>query len=224
MNENITASITSNVIVEAPVLPVQSNIYNPALPTLSPSISIPKPQELKVSVNETIPAIIRPRVLLVEDDEVNRRIGTRHLIKLGYRSETMNDGVGVLERIIAAEKENDPFAIILTDIVMERMSGGALVKYIRESGRSMEQLPVIAVTGNAGLDYERDSLRQLGFNDILWKPYRQADLKLILEKHIPATTPETKSTSTISSNTPRSDRDFPIDTLSETNSSPLSNG
>lgn len=123
------------------------------------------------------------KVLWVEDDEVNRRIGMRHLMKLGYRVETMNDGVGVLERIIQAEKDNDPFAIILTDLVMEHMSGGALVQYIRESGRSTENLPVIAVTGNAGLEYEIDSLRTLGFNDVLWKPFSQAALKTLLEKY-----------------------------------------
>ena len=68
------------------------------------------------------------RVLLVDDEETVRRVTGRLLEKLGYSVRTATDGVEALEILEAGEV----FDLVLTDVVMPRMTGIEMAERIRE--------------------------------------------------------------------------------------------
>jgi PAS domain S-box-containing protein len=117
----------------------------------------------------------RKRVLLVDDNDVNRRVQSRMLERLGYRAVSVPSGAGALDLL-----EDEPFDIILLDYRMPDMDGIETCRRIRqlENGRNV---PILALTGNASEeDYER--FREAGMNDRLVKPLRLQDIRVALDR------------------------------------------
>jgi CheY-like chemotaxis protein len=105
-------------------------------------------------------------ILFVDDEQVNRRLGSRMMQRLGCTYKLLTDGdevAGALE-VAAAEK---PFDMIIIDIVMQRTDGAVVCSQLRATGVNM---PIIAMTGNTGA---RDVKRFLaaGFDMMLAKPF-----------------------------------------------------
>lgn len=118
------------------------------------------------------PALATPHgagqtILLVEDDDALRRAGTIALERAGYRVVEAEDG----ERAVTLMTRQDPFAAVVTDVVMPRLSGPGLVSELR--GR-FPKLRVLYVSGyvheSATLDL---SVPGTAF---LPKPYTGAEL------------------------------------------------
>src|SRR5579872_3203011 len=86
----------------------------------------------------------RPRILVVDDDEVLVRSYARMLSADGYEVEIRLDG----ESAVAAVKSSS-FDVVLSDIDMPRLSGVALLERIRVHDLD---LPVILVTGSPSLE------------------------------------------------------------------------
>ncbi len=85
------------------------------------------------------------RVLVVEDENAARLILTRYLSTLGFQVVQARDGVEALERLDALEWEVD---VVITDLIMPRMSGDLLTRKIRER---TPELPVLCMSGTPGL-------------------------------------------------------------------------
>lgn len=118
-----------------------------------------------------------PRVLVVDDEPVIRRIHARYLTRLGFEVESVEDGDLCLSTVEAAEDAGRPFSAILLDIVMRRVHGDQACRDLRAAGF---RLPVVAATGNAGpRDVER--LVSLGFDAVLEKPFSIAQLSAVLQ-------------------------------------------
>src|SRR4029077_2370162 len=88
-------------------------------------------------------------VMLVEDEDPVRIFGARALRNKGYKVLEAKSGEGALEAIRDAE---EPIDLLITDVVMPRMDGPALVRQVRESHPEMK---VIFISG-----YTEDSFRQ----------------------------------------------------------------
>ncbi len=88
-------------------------------------------------------------VMLVEDEDPVRIFGARALRNKGYTVIEAKSGEGALEMIRAASEKID---LLITDVVMPRMDGPALVREVREIHRDMK---VIFISG-----YTEDSFRQ----------------------------------------------------------------
>ncbi|NTV70432.1 MAG: response regulator [Azonexaceae bacterium] len=103
------------------------------------------------------------RILLVEDEPINREIAENILAETGLSVETADDG----EQAVALVRLN-PYDLILMDVQMPTLDGLAATRLIRAlpNGR---QVPVIAMTANA---YAEDRARCLavGMDDFLTKP------------------------------------------------------
>ena len=69
-------------------------------------------------------------LLLVEDEDLLRNAISDYLTSLGYRVLTANDGVDAVE---LAERTREPIHLLLTDVVMPRMSGLDAAQGIRRS-------------------------------------------------------------------------------------------
>jgi PAS domain S-box-containing protein len=103
------------------------------------------------------------RVLLAEDDEFNREIGTLLLQDVGLVVDVAEDGLAAFE--MAAKKSYD---VILMDMQMPKMDGLEATRKIR-SNHTGPTVPIVAMTANA---FAEDRVRCLeaGMDDFLTKP------------------------------------------------------
>jgi PAS domain S-box-containing protein len=103
------------------------------------------------------------RILLVEDEPVNREITLAMLDAIGLVADTAEDGVHALEKVAA----ND-YDLILMDMQMPRLDGLATTERLRAMPRT-GAIPILAMTANA---FAEDKIRCLaaGMNDFIAKP------------------------------------------------------
>jgi CheY-like chemotaxis protein len=109
------------------------------------------------------------RVLLVEDNEINREIATAMLRQAGMVVECAGDGREALRTL-----ERERFDIVLMDCQMPVMDGYDATRALR-SQPSWRDLPVIAMTANAMVG-DRDLALAAGMNDHIAKPIRVSEM------------------------------------------------
>jgi PAS domain S-box-containing protein len=113
------------------------------------------------------------RVLLVEDNEVNRKVATRLLAKLQLQVDIAVNGREAVQK--ATETAYD---LILMDCQMPEMDGYEATRTLRQQG---VQTPIIALTANA-LEGDREKCLACGMNDYLSKPIQADKLRETLAK------------------------------------------
>lgn len=118
------------------------------------------------------------RVLVVEDNEINRRLCGMQLRRLGCQARFANDGVSAV-RIFSMEA----FDMVLMDMQLPEMDGCEATMEIRrlESDRGAERTPIIAMTANARTE-DRDRCLAAGMDDYLSKPLSQEALAAALKR------------------------------------------
>ncbi|MCP9762991.1 PAS domain S-box protein [Lacihabitans soyangensis] len=107
------------------------------------------------------------RVLLVEDNEMNRFIAIQSLKFLGFDTTEAENGLVATELI---QKQN--FDLILMDIQMPVMDGVEATEFIRE--KLLNNTPIIALTANA-FKHDIDLYLRKGMNDFVTKPFDEQD-------------------------------------------------
>ncbi|MDQ8179258.1 ATP-binding protein [Pelagicoccus sp. SDUM812005] len=115
------------------------------------------------------------RILIVEDNPINRRLAAHMVRRFGYDCELAEDGVHALEVC-----EKDTFDLILLDCQMPRMDGYEFARRYREAEREGERTPIVALTANA-LQGDRELCFAAGMDAYLTKPLRRASLKSTIE-------------------------------------------
>jgi EAL domain-containing protein (putative c-di-GMP-specific phosphodiesterase class I)/DNA-binding NarL/FixJ family response regulator len=103
------------------------------------------------------------RLLVVDDDDLNRDMLRRRLQRSGYQVEVAEDG-----RQALALLESGRFDLVLLDNMMPGMSGIEVLERLRQN-LSASELPVIMVTAQCESDNVVRAL-QLGANDYITKP------------------------------------------------------
>ncbi len=123
------------------------------------------------------------RVLLVEDNKINRKVATRMLEKLGMQISVAEDGEQALNRLT-----KETFDLVLMDCQMPVMDGYAATGRIREQEKiTGKHQTIIALTANTEGDYRQRCLAA-GMDDYLAKPYRKEALADIVNRWlVPAT-------------------------------------
>ena len=116
------------------------------------------------------------RVLVVEDDATERSDLADMVAALGFQAATAADGQGALESLAAF-----PADAILTDLVMPRMDGIALLKELAERG---DRIPTIVLTAFGGIDRAISIVHDLKAFWFLEKPVQPAVLRALLERAI----------------------------------------
>ncbi|MBJ7415965.1 MAG: response regulator, partial [Niveispirillum sp.] len=107
------------------------------------------------------------RVLVVDDNPVNRNVARLILERDGYGVDLVDDG---MEAIAAAEASR--YDLILMDVQMPGMDGIEATRMIRtqEGQTGMPRTPIIAMTANAMVGM-RESYLEAGMDDYVSKPY-----------------------------------------------------
>ena len=109
------------------------------------------------------------RILVVDDDAINRKVLERGLGQLGYVTESATDGSIALDRIVAASAgEAPPVDLVLLDVRMPVMDGVATLRALA-SDPAVVNLPVIVVSGVEEQAIVVQCL-ELGAIDYLHKP------------------------------------------------------
>ena len=125
---------------------------------------------------------VKGKILLVEDNEVNRTVISLQLSTLGYEIETAENGVEGLSKW-----KDGRYDLVLTDCHMPEMDGFELTRKLRklESTEGRTRGPVIAITANA-MPGEAERCVKEGMDDYLLKPVRLDELSDTLRKWIPS--------------------------------------
>ena len=116
------------------------------------------------------------RVLLVEDNEVNRMIAREILLSLGLEVFEASDGVQALQKM-----STQSIDVVLMDCLMPVMDGYVTAQEIRkrETASGARRVPILALTANA-FDEDASRARAAGMDGHLAKPYTRAQLKEFL--------------------------------------------
>ena len=142
------------------------------------------------------------RVLMVEDNDINRLILEQILYTLGCGVRHATNGAEAL-----AALEHEQFDLVLMDVQMPVMDGLTATRALREIER-LRELPrqlVIALTANA-LAGDREMCLQAGMDDYVAKPVTIASVRTAmlrwlpaqLQQPLPAPTPAAKYTGKVS--------------------------
>lgn len=107
------------------------------------------------------------RILLAEDDEDMRRFLTRALENAGYQVVSFDNGLSAYERL-----REEPFHVLLTDIVMPEMDG---IELARKASDLDPDLKIMFITGFAAVALNPDMQAPRNAK-ILSKPFHLKDL------------------------------------------------
>jgi signal transduction histidine kinase/CheY-like chemotaxis protein len=117
------------------------------------------------------------RVLLVEDNEINREVARELLTMAGLTVVEAHNGYQALDRLAAEQ-----FDVVLMDVQMPELDGVETVKAIRAQER-LRSLPVIAMTAHAMLG-DRERFLDCGMSDYVAKPIEEDQLLGVLARWI----------------------------------------
>lgn len=136
-----------------------------------PSITISELEE--VSTSQKLEG--KKLVLVVEDNEINKKIVSAYLEMAGYEVVNASNGQEAIEVVSTRE-----FDLVLMDIQMPVMNGYEAAKAIREAKKKM---PIIAMTAYSISDDEKMS-KEAGMDDYITKPFDSVQLYEKLKRHI----------------------------------------
>jgi TMAO reductase system sensor TorS len=144
-----------------------------------PAPRIPASRSAAPAAGAPAPAV-GPRILVVEDNAVNREVAAGMLENLGYQSESAINGLLAVEAIAETS-----YAAVLMDCQMPVMDGLTATQQIRrrEAG-SGHRVPIIALTANA-MEANRERCLAAGMDDFLPKPFTQMQLTAVLSRWAP---------------------------------------
>ncbi len=124
-----------------------------------------------------VPAADVRRILLAEDNLVNRKVAVRLLEKQGHRVIAEENGRAALQRALS-----EAFDVILMDVQMPEMDGLEATRRIREAERATGQrTPIIALTAHA-LTGDRERCLAAGMDAYVTKPIRAAQLLTAIQR------------------------------------------
>jgi len=117
------------------------------------------------------------RILLVEDEPINREIMLEYLQDCDQQVDVAEDGVVAVE-----QAKNNRYDLILMDMQMPRLDGIEATRQIRQLPESAD-IPIIALTANA-FSEDKERCFEAGMNDFVAKPASPEILFSVLLKHL----------------------------------------
>jgi CheY-like chemotaxis protein len=119
------------------------------------------------------------RILVVEDDELIRKLLISYFDEDVYEFLEADDGQDALKIILNSRPD-----VILTDLMMPRLGGAGLIRTLRQM-KDFATLPIIALT--AGGDDLQAEAKAAGANIVLTKPLRKAQVVPLVEEFLSLT-------------------------------------
>ncbi|MFC4313801.1 ATP-binding protein [Steroidobacter flavus] len=139
------------------------------------------PVERPVEVTKPDSAVAQSsvgRILVVDDNEVNRKVARRMLERMGFEVITAADGAEAL-----AVWEQGGLALILMDCQMPVLDGYAATAEIRKREPAGQRIPIVALTAHAMKDAQ-EACSAAGMDEYLAKPLERAALAAMLDRYL----------------------------------------
>lgn len=136
-----------------------------------------KPENADRSKVELADGISSAKIMLAEDNKVNRMVTSRIFTKLGLKLDMAEDGKQAVEMF--REGNHD---LILMDLLMPVMDGKTATREIRSLSGENQRPIIIAFSANI-FNTEKEEFIELGFNDVLSKPAKLEDVQRVLNEH-----------------------------------------
>ncbi|WP_135077304.1 ATP-binding protein [Terasakiella sp. SH-1] len=111
------------------------------------------------------------KILVAEDNDVNREIVRMYLEKMGHECVLAENGLEALGAVT-----QDQFDLILMDMQMPEMDGLSATREIRKLSSELGAIPIIALTANA-LHEDRERCFEAGMTGFLAKPIKKKELE-----------------------------------------------
>ena len=128
----------------------------------------PEKSEEQKTISCSPELFVGKRVLLVEDNSMNREIATAILEEAGFKVDTAENGAIAVEKV--THYPEGFYDVILMDIQMPVMDGYTATRKIRSlENKAIAKIPIIAVSANA-FDEDRQTSLEAGMNGHLAKP------------------------------------------------------
>lgn len=135
----------------------------------------PKPEETEKPLDYS-----GKRVLLVEDNALNRELALAILGESGMQIDCAEDGIEAVNRI--NEAPEDRYDLVLMDIQMPRMDGYTATREIRTlSNNRKANIPIVAMTANA-FEEDRKKAFECGMNGHIVKPIDMKSISKVLDQ------------------------------------------
>jgi CheY-like chemotaxis protein len=126
-----------------------------------------------------VEAGLQLNVLVVDDNQINRLLINKVLLRWGTIIEFAENGAEAIEKI----ESNHNYDVVLMDIHMPVMGGIEAVQIIRSKPEEYyQQLPIIALTASM-LNSEINEIARSGMNDYILKPFDPMGLYEKLSKY-----------------------------------------
>ncbi len=120
------------------------------------------------------------RILLVEDNELNRELALAIMGETGMQIDCAEDGIEAVNMINDAPE--DRYDLVLMDIQMPRMDGYTATREIRTLPNNRKaNIPIVAMTANA-FDEDRQKAFECGMNGHIVKPIDMKSIAKILDQ------------------------------------------
>ncbi|MBN1485009.1 MAG: response regulator [Chloroflexia bacterium] len=113
---------------------------------------------------------IQGKILVVDDNEINRDLLSRQLQRQGHTVATAENGQQALEKMRAAD-----FDLMLLDIMMPEMNGYQVLEHLRGHA-DLRHIPVIVISAVGEVDSVVRCI-ELGAEDYLFKPFNRVVLR-----------------------------------------------
>ncbi|MBD3223724.1 MAG: response regulator [Caldithrix sp.] len=153
----------------------EENLYNLIVDLLSGRKIKPQPVQLhdkdldKSDKQETADDSDLPKkILLAEDNSINRKVAVRALEQNGFEVDVAEDGLIAYKKFLA-----NTYGLVLMDLQMPEMDGYTATKKIRqyEQEQNKQRTPIVALTAHA-MKGEREKCLMQGMDDYTSKPFK----------------------------------------------------
>jgi len=145
------------------------SVILPVIESGSPAPSRPAPRT----------GALNARILVVEDNEPNRRLCELQLRQIGCQVDHAPDGRSAVEKVLGGEI----FDAVLMDMQLPEMDGCSATRAIRAAEPAGRRVPIIALTANA-MPEDREQCLAAGMDDYLSKPIRVPVLAEVLRRWV----------------------------------------
>jgi signal transduction histidine kinase len=115
-------------------------------------------------------SILTGRILVVDDNELNRDMLSRRLQRQGHQTELAENGRQALEFL-----RDEPFDLVLLDVMMPEMDGYAVLARMKEEA-SLRNIPIIMISALTEMDSVVKCI-EMGAEDYLPKPFNPTLLR-----------------------------------------------
>ncbi|HZO57411.1 MAG TPA: PAS domain S-box protein [Bryobacteraceae bacterium] len=137
----------------------------------------PAPGKAIEDTEGTVP-FLPARILVCEDNAVNRRLAERVLEKAGYETGAAGNGEIAVEMF-----SRETWDLVLMDVQMPEVDGMAATGRIRQQSEAGRAVPIVAMTAHA-MKGDRERCLDAGMDDYLVKPFTPDELLRTVGRHL----------------------------------------